>query len=100
MNDLERWGQRPTSIIASREERGHTKKMDAIVFEAQETALQIDADAAVTSRIMDRAASLNAHRIALAQGNPTLDAVLMRIEIGFAIKAEQRQREYGRRFGL
>lgn len=69
MNDLERWGQPSTSIIVSREERGHTKKMDAIVFEAQETALQIDADAAVTSRIMDRAASLDAHRVALAKGS-------------------------------
>ena len=98
MNELERWGTRPASIIPSRQERAHGQAVQAIIYDAKEAALRVDAEAAVTSRIMDRAADLDAHRIALAHNNPTLDAVLMRIEVGFAIKAEQHQRDFGSRF--
>lgn len=98
MNELERWGTRPASIIPSREERAHGHAMQAVVYEAKQAALRVDAEAAVTSRIMDRAADLDAHRVALARNNPTLDAVLIRIELGFAVKAEQHQRNFGSRF--
>lgn len=100
MNDLELWGRRPAALVPSREERAHQKAMQGIVHEAQESAMKVDAEAAVTARIMERAADLDAHRLALAKNNPTLDAVLTRIEVNFAIKAEQHQRNFGSRFGL
>jgi hypothetical protein len=100
VNELERWGLRPSTLVTTREERTHRRNEAVIIYETQETGLRVDAEAAVTSKIMDRVAELDAHRVALAGNNATLDAVLMRVEVGFALKAEQLQRNLGSRFGL
>lgn len=93
MNELEVWGRRSVPLVPSREQRAHAGAMTKVAHSAQETALRVDAAAAITARIFDRAAALDAQRQALAHNNPTLDAVLMRIEVGFAVTAEALQRE-------
>lgn len=95
MNDLERWGKRTQSIIPSREERVHNQAMQAVTYDARETALRLDAEAAITARFMDRAVDIDQHRKALAGDDPVLNAVLMRIELGFVAKGEQHQRGFG-----
>lgn len=98
MNDLERWGSRSQSIIPSRDERAHAVAVRRIVHEAKETRLKVDAAAAVTAYLMDRAVDLDNHRRNLAGDDPTLNAVLTRIELGFVAKGEQYQRDFGSRF--
>lgn len=100
MNDLERWATRPTSIVPSREERAHSRAVASAIHNARETAVKIDAAAANTARVMDRIAVLDAQRQALGNGNPALDAVLMRIEVGFAVVSEQHLRNQNAGFGL
>ncbi len=100
MNELERWGIRPASIIPSREERAHNQVVHAIIFDAEEAGLKIDAVAAVTVHLMERSVDLDNHRRNLAGNDATLNAVLTRIELGFVAKGEQAQRDVGSRFGL
>jgi hypothetical protein len=102
MNELERWGNhsRPTGLVKSRDDRAHARAVAAVIHEARETAVKIDAAAANTGRVMDRLAALDSQRHSLANGNPTLDAVLMRIEVGFAIVSEQHLRNQNAGFGL
>jgi len=98
MNELERWGNRPQSIIPTRQQRAHNAAVQSIVYEAKETRLKVDAAAAVTAYVMDRAVDLDTHRRNLAGDDPTLNAVLTRIELGFVTKGEQYQRDFGSRF--
>jgi len=99
MNDLERWAQ-PAGLMASREDRAHSRAVASVIHNARETAIKIDAAAANTGRAMDRLAALDSQRQALANGNPTLDAVLVRIEVGFAIVSEQHLRSQSAGYGL
>lgn len=94
MNDLERWGTRPQSILASREDRAHERAVRAVSRDTREAALRMDAEAAVAARFMDRAVDLDNHRKALAGDDPVLNAVLMRIELGFMFKGERHQRGF------
>lgn len=98
MNELERWANRSQSIIPSREERAHNTAVRRITYDARETRLKIDAAAAVTVHLMERAVDLDHHRRNLAGDDPTLNAVLTQIELGFVVKGEQYQREFGSRF--
>lgn|GEM_PF-5951029 len=98
MNELEKWGSRPASIVPSREERAHNQSVRTIVFDAKEAALKIDASAAVTAHLMERAVDLDNHRRNLAGNDATLNAVLTRIELGFVAQGEKHQRDLGSRF--
>ena len=100
MNELERWAQPSSSIIPSKEERQHSKAVAALVNETKLAGLRIDAEAILTGRVMERAVDLDGYRKQLANGDPVLDAVLTRIEIGFVDKAERVQRQFGSEFPL
>lgn len=98
---LQSWAEgRPSGIVASREERHHRKEVDNLVRETRLNGLKVDAEAALTGRIMERAVDIDSYRRALANGDPTLDAVLTRIEIGFVDKAVRIQRTFGSEFPL
>jgi hypothetical protein len=100
VNELERWAQPSASIIPSKEDRQHSKAVAALVNETKLAGLRLDAEAVLTSRIMERAVDLDNFRKQLANGDPVLDAVLTRIELGFVDKAERVHRQFGSEFPL
>lgn len=100
MNELERWANRTPRILPSKEERAHSKALEQVVRETKLNGLKVDAEAALTGRIMERAVDLDSYRKSLANGDPVLDAVLTRIEIGFVDKAGRIQRQFGSEFPL
>jgi hypothetical protein len=97
-NELERWANRSPSLIPSRAERTHQVAVANLVRETKINGLKVDAEAALTGRIMERAVDLDQYRKSLANGDPVLDAVLARIEIGFVDKASRIQRNFGSEF--
>lgn len=97
-NELERWAYPSRSLIPSREERTHKKAVGQLVNETKFAGLKVDAEAALTGRIMERAVDLDNYRKSLANGDPILDAVLTRIEVGFVDKAQRVQRNFGSEF--
>lgn len=97
-SELQRWADNRPSIIPSRDERQHLKAVANLVRETKFAGLKVDAEAALTGRIMERAVDLDQHRRSLANGDPVLDAVLSRIEIGFVDKALRTQRDFGSAF--
>lgn len=99
-NELERWANPSSNLVPSREERAHRREMAKVVRETREAGLRVDANAALTGRIMERAVDIDGYRKQLANGDPVLDAVLTRIEIGFVDKAERIQRNFGSEFPL
>lgn len=100
MSELERWANPSKGIIPSREERAHRRELDHVVRETKLAGLKVDAEAAVTGRIMERAVDLDNYRKSLANGDPILDAVLTRIEVGFVDKAQRIQKNLGSEFPL
>ncbi|MBO0983658.1 hypothetical protein [Rathayibacter sp. SD072] len=76
----------------------HSSAVRKVVYDARESKLKIDAAAAVTAHLMDRAVDLDNHRRNLAGNDPTLNAVLTRIELGFVAKGEQYQCDFGSRY--
>ncbi|WP_022907528.1 hypothetical protein [Curtobacterium sp. B18] len=100
MNDLEQWGKRSSGFAVNRTERTHNQAMQNIVNEAREVGMRLDAEAAVAARFMERAVDLDNHRKALAGDDPTLNAVLLRIELGFVAKGERHQRGFNSGFRL
>lgn len=100
MNELERWANRTPRILPSKDERTHTRAVERVVRETKLNGLKVDAEAALTGRIMERAVDLDGYRKSLANGDPVLDAVLTRIEIGFIDKAGRIQRQFGSEFPL
>jgi hypothetical protein len=97
-SELERWATRSPSLLPSKAERTHQKAVANLVRETKLTGLKVDAEAALSGRIMERAVDLDAYRKSLANGDPVLDAVLARIEIGFVDKAGRIQRNFGSEF--
>ena len=83
MSDLERWAKPQQTILPSREEKRHNKSVERLVNQTKLAGLQVDAEAALTGRIMERTVDLDQYRRQLANGDPVLDAVLTRIEIGY-----------------
>lgn len=100
MSELERWANRSPGLLPSKDERTHQRAVANLVRETKLGGLKIDAEAALTGRIMERAVDLDAYRRSLANGDPILDAVLTRIEVGFVDKAERIQRTFGSEFPL
>lgn len=99
-NDLDRWAKPQQYLLPSKDERTHKKAVEQLVHETRFAGLKVDAEAALTGRIMERAVDVDGYRRALANGDPTLDAVLTRIEIGFVDKAVRIQRSFGSEFPL
>ncbi|RNI17027.1 hypothetical protein [Flexivirga caeni] len=97
-NELERWADARHSLIPSKEERQHSRAVAGLIRETKFHGLKVDAEAALTGRIMERAVDLDNHRRQLANGDPVLDAVLARIEVGFVDKAQGIQRNFGSPF--
>lgn len=100
MSELEHWANPRKSVIPSREERAYKKAVDIKVRETRFAGLQVDAEAALTGRIMERTIDIDAYRRQLANGDPVLDAVLTRIEVNFVDKASRIQRNFGSAFPL
>lgn len=100
MSELERWADSSKSVIPSRDERAYKKAVDNKVRETRFAGLQVDAEAALTGRIMERAVDIDSYRKQLANGDPVLDAVLTRIEVNFVDKASRIQRNFGSAFPL
>lgn len=99
-SELERWAKPQQSLIPSKEERTHNKAVANLVRETKFAGLKVDAEAALTGRIMERTVDLDSYRRQLANGDPVLDAVLTRIEVGFVDKAGRIQRQFGSEFPL
>ncbi|GAC50991.1 hypothetical protein [Gordonia aichiensis] len=99
-NELERWGSPSSNLVPSRAERAHRKAVERLTQDTRYAGLRVDAEAALTGRIMERAVDIDGYRKQLANGDPVLDAVLTRIEIGFVDKAERIQRKFGSEFPL
>ena len=97
-SELERWASPSRGLVPSRDERTHKKAVERLVNETKFAGLKVDAEAALTGRIMERAVDLDNYRKGLANGDPVLDAVLTRIEIGFVDKAQRVQRNFGSEF--
>lgn len=99
-NELERWAKPQQRLVPSREEKRHNKAVEQLVNQTRIAGLQVDAEAALTGRIMERAVDLDQYRQQLANGDPVLDAVLTRIEVGYVDKAVRIQRQFGSEFPL
>lgn len=100
MSELQRWAENRPALIPSRTEREHKKAVEKLVAETKFSGLKIDAEAALTGRIMERVCDVDQYRRSLAQGDPVLDSVLTRVELGFADKAIRIQRQFGSEFPL
>jgi len=97
MNELERWGNR-SSLIPSKDERLNTRAIAGLVRETKFAGLKVDAEAALTGRIMERAVDIDQYRKTLAGNDETLNAVLTRIELNFVDKAARHQRNFQSEF--
>lgn len=100
MNELERWAKPTSAIIPSKDQRQHQKAVSRLVMETKINGLKVDAEAALTGRIMERTVDLDHYRRQLADGDPVLDAVLTKIEVGYVDKAIRTQRQFGSEFPL
>lgn len=100
MSDLQQWADGRSSIVPSRDERQHQKAVSKLVRDTRLTGLRVDAEAALTGKIMERAVDIDNYRKQLANGDPVLDAVLTRIEVGFVAKVERIQHNFGSEFPL
>lgn len=99
-NELIRWATPQQPIITNRDERQHNRAVANLVRETKFAGLKVDAEAALTGRIMERAVDLDSYRKTLANGDPVLDAVLTRIEVNFVDKASRIQKGFGSEFPL
>lgn len=97
-NELARWAENRTGIVPSRADREHSRAVARLTRATLFEGLKIDAEAALTGRIMERTVDLDNYRRSLANGDPVLDAVLTRIEVGFVDKAQRHQRNFGSEF--
>lgn len=68
MSELERWASPSRGLVPSRDERTHRKAVDRLVNETKFAGLKVDAEAALTGRIMERAVDLDNYRRSLANG--------------------------------
>jgi len=68
--------------------------------DTQLAAVKIDAEAALTGRIMERVVDIDGYRRSLAGNDETLNALLTRVEMGFIARTERLQRNLGSGFGL
>ncbi|MXG88431.1 hypothetical protein [Nocardioides flavescens] len=100
MNEVVRDQAVRPGLLPTKQEREFARAQAGIVLGTRLTATRVDAEAALTGRIMERVVDIDGYRRALAANDETLNAVLTRIELGFIAKAEQIQRGSGSAFDL
>lgn len=100
MSDIERATRAGSGPVPRKQAREHQLAVERLALGTKLTATEVDAEAALTGRIMERVVDIDSYRRALAAGDETLNAVLTRIELGFIAKAERIQRNFGSEFGL
>lgn len=93
-------GQRPGALLPTRAEKQHNQTVQAIVFKAKETALELDASAALTSRAMEHTVDLYKYGQSLSGEDPMLAGAMNRLVGNFLASAERRQRAHDSGFGL
>jgi hypothetical protein len=100
MNELQRWAAGPSAVVPSKGERVHKRAVANLVRETKLAGLKVDAEAALTGRIMERAVDIDQYRKSLAGNDETLNMVLTRIELGFVEKVQRVQKNFGSEFPL
>ncbi len=100
MNELQRWASGSSNIVPSKDERQHNRAVANLVRETKFAGIKVDAEAALTGRIMERAVDIDQYRKSLAGNDETLNMVLTRIELGFVEKAQRVQKNFGSEFPL
>lgn len=99
MNELDKWGG-VSPLVPSNMSRASKKTAKSVVEQTRLTGLELEGEAALWGRGMELIADLDNYRQLLAQGNPELNAVLVRFELGFAASAEKTIRNARSPFGL
>lgn len=99
-NELQRWAAGAAAAVPSKDERQHKKAVANLVRETKFAGLKVDAEAALTGRIMERAVDIDQYRKSLAGNDETLNMVLTRIELGFVEKVQRVQKNFGSEFPL
>lgn len=100
MSNIELHRDPSRSQLTRGEQRVHNNAVARVVAETRLTATKVDAEAALTGRIMERVVDIDGYRRSLAGTDETLNAILTRIEMGFITKAERIQRNFGSELGL
>jgi hypothetical protein len=100
MNELQRWAAGASAVVPSKEERQHNRAVNNLVRETKFAGLRVDAEAAITGRIMERAVDIDQYRKNLAGNDETLNMVLTRIELGMVEKMQRVQKNFGSEFPL
>lgn len=99
MNDLELHGS-DRNRLPSREQREFDRAGARIVAETKLAATAVDAEAALTGRIMERLVDIDDYRGTLSGTNETRNAILTRLEMVYVSKMERRLRDFGSELGL
>ena len=92
--------QPSSTRLPARQQRAHNAAVARVVAETKLSALKVDAQAALTGRIMERVVDIDSYRRSLAGQDEVLNAILLRVEGGFVTSAERIQRNLGSEFGL
>lgn len=100
MNELQRWAAGTSSIVPSKDERQANRAVANLVRETKLAGLKVDAEAALTGRIMERVVDIDQYRKSLAGNDETLNMVLLRVEVGYVEKVQRIQKNFGSEFPL
>lgn len=97
MNELNKWGN--AGLTPRRTTKATAKTAQGIVENVRLTGMELEGEAALWGRGMELITDIDNYRQLLAQGNPELNAVLIRFELGFAASAEKTIRNRNSPFG-
>lgn len=100
MNELQKWASGGSQVVPSKDERQHNRAVANLVRETKFAGLRVDAEAAITGRIMERAVDIDQYRKNLAGNDETLNMVLVKIELGMVEKMQRVQKNFGSEFPL
>lgn len=100
MSSMELHQQASAQRLPAREQRRHNNAVARVVADTKLTAVKVDAEAALTGRMMERAVDIDDYRRSLAGNDETKNAILTRLEMTFINKVERIQRNFGSEFGL
>ncbi|MBB2893167.1 hypothetical protein [Flexivirga oryzae] len=100
MSSMELHRQGSGQRLPVREQKQHNNAVARVVADTKLTAVKVDAEAALTGRMMERAVDIDDYRHALVGGDETKNAILTRLEMTFIGKVERIQRNFGSEFGL
>ena len=100
MSSMELHQQASAQRLPAREQKQHNSAVARVVADTKLTAVKVDAEAALTGRMMERVVDLDDYRRALAGNDETKNAILTRLEMSFINRVERIQRSFGSEFGL